>query len=506
MPCANIENRLVVQLNLTQIEASAIDRTSNTKELYVPHAIVVDSSPKGGGHLDTPRKTLGGYHMDPTLERIHGMTEGDIAAARKHLMIGGGTPGPILVQGKGVRVEDIEGKDYIDCTSQSWAMYLGFSNEEINDTIHEHSKYMTHIHQGFNSLPRFYLARLLAQLAPQGLDRVSFTVGGGPAIEAAMKIALRSRPGSREFVSLWDAYHGTIFSTASASWIATQASGQFTGQQNFLSALHTVPRVPNPYCYRCYFGQEPNSCDLMCAEMLRLTLQRGVNGPAAGVLVEPIQASGGQIILPRRYLVRVREICDEFGVPLIYDEVQTYCRIGDWFAADHYGVTPDIIVLGKGLGAGLPIAAIIVGDRMEGFGPNTEELHTFANNSLAQVAAARQIEIIQRDGILENTRRMGEYLADGLRRLQGEYPEMGDIRAVGLHIGIEYVEDPKTKEPAVDKCIQIRTEGMKLGAIFGLGGVRKNVLKVKPPLILQQHEADEILDILHRAMEKVLRP
>ena len=128
MPCANIENRLVVQLNFTQIEASTIDRASNTKELYVPHATVVDSSLKGGGHLDTPLKTLGGYHMDPTLERIHGMTGADIAAASKHLMIGGGTPGPILVRGKGVRVEDIEGKDYIDCTSQSWAMYLRFSN------------------------------------------------------------------------------------------------------------------------------------------------------------------------------------------------------------------------------------------------------------------------------------------------------------------------------------------------------------------------------------------
>jgi 4-aminobutyrate aminotransferase-like enzyme len=443
--------------------------------------------------------------VNPTLERVYGMTEADVEIARQHLMVGGGTPGPTLVKGKGVRVQDIDGNSYIDCTSQSWALYLGYANDEIRETICEHAQNMTHVHQGFNTLPRFYLARRLARLAPDGLGRVSFTVGGGSAIEAAMKIALRNRPGAKEFIALWDGYHGTVFGAASASWIATRAAGQFTGQQHFLPMLHTMPRAPNPYCYRCYFGQEPESCDLMCAQMLRLTIERGVNGPAAGLILEPVQASGGQIIFPRRYLERVREICDEFAVPLIYDEIQTFCRIGEWFSADHYGVVPDIIVLGKGLGGGLPIAAIIIRDTLEGFSLKAEELHTFANNSLSQVAAIKQIEIIERDDVLGSTRRMGAYLAGGLRKLQEQFPEMGDIRQLGLHVGVEYVRDPASKEPAVEKCVEIREEGMKLGAIFGLGGVRKNVLKIKPPLIVTEEEADEILDVLRRAMQKVLR-
>ncbi len=442
--------------------------------------------------------------MDPTLAKVYAMTAEDIAAAGKHLMVGGGTPGPVLVKGQGVRVQDSQGVSYIDCTSQSWAMYLGFANAEINRALGEHMQRMTHIHQGFGSLPRFYLARRLAELAPAGLERVSFTVGGGPAIEAAMKIALRNRPGAKEFVALWDGYHGTTFSAASASWIATHASGQLTGQSHFLPMLHTIHRVPNPYCYRCYFGQSPEGCDLMCAEMLRLTLERGVNGPAAGLILEPLQASGGQIPFPLRYLQRVREICDAYGVPLIYDEIQTFCRIGQWFAATYYGVTPDILVLGKGLGAGLPLAAIIVCDPLEGFGPAAEELHTFANNSLAQVAAIVQLEIIERDGILGNTRRVGAYLAEGLRRLQREFPEMGDIRAVGLHIGIEYVH-PESGEPAAETSAAIRQQGMKLGALFGLGGARRQVLKIKPPLIITREEADEVLDILERAMRRVLR-
>ncbi|MEJ2554785.1 MAG: aminotransferase class III-fold pyridoxal phosphate-dependent enzyme [Anaerolineae bacterium] len=443
--------------------------------------------------------------MDTTLQKIYSLTKTDIVEAEKHLMVGGGTPGPVLVKGKGVRVEDVSGKSYIDCTSQSWAMYLGFANEEIIDTLCEHSKKMTHIHQGFNSLPRYYLAERLAQLAPPALNRVSFTVGGGPAIESAMKIALRNRPGSKEFIVLWDAYHGTVFSAASMSWIATQACGAFTGQLNFLPMLQTVHRVPNPYCYRCYFGQQPETCDLMCAEMLRLTIERGVNGPAAGLILEPIQASGGQIIFPKRYLERVRQICDEYEIPMIYDEIQTFCRIGEWFAADYFDVVPDIIVLGKGIGAGLPIAAIIIHDKLEGFSMKAEDLHTFANNSLSQVAAARQIDIIERDDVLGNTRRMGAYLADGLRELQSDFPEMGDIRAAGLHIGIEFVATTTTKEPLTEECIEIRNKGMQLGAIFGLGGARRNVLKVKPPLIISQAEVHEILDILRQAMQLVLR-
>jgi len=443
--------------------------------------------------------------MDPTLGKVYGLTGEDIEAAKKHLMVGGGTPGPILIKGKGVRVEDVNGRSYIDCTSQSWALYLGYANEEIREIICQHAQNLTHVHQGFDTLPRYYLARRLAQLAPDGMDRVSFTVGGGPAVEAAMKIALKNRPGAKEFIALWDAYHGSIFSAASLSWIATQASGKFTGQQHFLPLLHTVHRVPNPYCYRCQFGQQPESCDLMCAEMLRLTIERGVNGPAAGLILEPIQASGGQIIFPERYLLRVREICDQYGVPLIFDEIQTFCRIGEWFAADYFGVTPDIIVLGKALGGGLPIAAIIIRDTLEGFSFKAEELHTFANNSLSQMSAIKMLDIIERDGVLENARRMGAYLAKGIHKLRKEFPEIGDIRQAGLHIGVEFVEDPDTKEAAVEKCVRVRDEGMKIGAIFGLGGAHRNVLKVKPPLIVTQQEADEILGILRQAIHRVFR-
>ena len=442
--------------------------------------------------------------MDSLLERIYSMQPGELDEYRKHVMIGGGHPGPCLVKGKGVRVEDINGNTYIDCTSQSWALYLGYANDEIRQTVFEHMANIGHIHQGFDTKPRFALAKKLADLAPENLNRVSFTVGGGPAIEAAMKIALKNCPDAQKFLSLKDAYHGTTLSTAGASWVSTKAAGEYTGYKNFLRCLNDVfVRIPNPYLYRWSMTDNPEDCTDYCLTMARETLTTGVCGPVAGIIVEPLQASAGQIPLPKRYLQGLREICDEFGCLLIFDEIQTYCRIGSFFAANYYGVEPDIICLGKALGSGLPIAAIIIHDRLKGFEINGEELHTFANNSISQAAALKQIYIIERDDILDNTNFVGSHIGDRLRSMQSEFPEIGDVRQVGLHIGVELVENPKTKEP-LGKASEIRTEALKRGLILGTAGFRKHILKIKPPLITTLEEADEICDIFHDTLKVTL--
>ena len=443
--------------------------------------------------------------MDSLLKTIYSMNSSEQEESATHVMLGGGTRGgPILVKGKGVRVYDPDGKDYIDCTSQSWAMYLGFANADINRVVAEHMQNLSHAHQGFDTLPRFYLARKLAQIAPGDLNRVSFTVGGGPAVEAAMKVASKNTQPSRDFICLYDSYHGTTLGSMGASWISTRASGKLIGGSRFLGLTRPFIRVPNPYCYRCPMGLKRENCSLACAQMLRSTLERGIAGNAGGVLVEPIQASAGQIIFPREYLQAVRQICNEFEVPLIYDEIQTYGQIGEFFAGDYFGVNPDIIVLGKGLGAGLPLAAIIISDRLKGFEPDVEELHTFANNSVAQIAAAKQIELLE-NGLLENTRKMGDYLRNQLKAMCDEFPEIGDIRQAGLHVGVELVRDPESKEPLLQEGKAIRKEAISLGLILGLGGVRPNVIKVKPPLIVAQSECDEIIDKLRTAMVRVLR-
>jgi 4-aminobutyrate aminotransferase-like enzyme len=447
--------------------------------------------------------------MDEVLKRIYAMKREELETYARHLMLGGGTRGgPVLKRGKGCWVEDIDGNTYIDCTSQSWALYLGHANDEINAIVQEHSHNLTHVHQGFDTLPRFALARKLAEIAPEGLNRVSFTVGGGPAVEAAMKIALKNREGAQEFICLYDSYHGVTLGTMGASWVSTMASGKFMGGSRFNRLTRQFIRVPNPYCYRCPLELDRDSCGLMCLKILRKTVEKGVNGPTTAVILEPLQASGGQVIFPREYLQGVRDLCDEFGILLIYDEIQTYARIGTFFADGYYGVAPDIIALGKGLGAGYPIGAIIIRDGLKGFDPDTEELHTFANNSVSQVAGLKLIDLLEK-WVLDNCRRMGDYLGSELRKLQGEYPQIGEVRQAGLHIGLELVKDPVTREPGTELLSEVRKAGFEKGIIFGVGGMARNVLKIKPPLIITEKEADTVLErfaaSLNAALEKTVQ-
>jgi 4-aminobutyrate aminotransferase-like enzyme len=443
--------------------------------------------------------------MDPVLERIYAIRKSEIPDYARHLMLGGGTRGgPTLVRGKGCWVEDIDGKKYLDCTSQSWALYLGYAHDAINSIVSEHLQSLCHVHQGFDTLSRFALARKLAELAPKGLDRVSFTVGGGPAVEAAMKIAIKNRPGAQEFLCLYDSYHGTTLGTMGASWQSTLAGGKLMAPASYNRLTKQFIRVPNPYCYRCPLGLKPESCAMMCLTVLRSTIERGVNGPVAGIVLEPLQASGGQVIFPKEYLQGVRDICDEFGIVMIYDEIQTYARIGTFFASEYYGVPPDIIVLGKGLGAGFPIGAIIIRDTLEGFSPETEELHTFANSTVAQVAGMKLIDLLE-NGVLENCRAMGERIGNGLREMQKEFPVIGEVRQAGLHIGVELVKDPASRTPDPGLFAAIRKKGFENGIIFGLGGTAKNVLKIKPPLIVSRDEADTILQLFQKSLRAALK-
>ena len=359
---------------------------------------------------------------------------------------------------------------------------------------------MTHIHQGFDNKVRFYLAREVARHAPEGMNRVSFTVGGGPAIEAAMKIAFKNVQPSREFVTLFDSYHGSTLGSMGASWISTKSVGKFFGGSRFLPLTRTFIRIPNPVTYRNPLGVSTEEYIDICLTMTREIFQRGVSGKPAGVIVEPVQASAGQLILPKRYLQGLRELCDEFETVLIFDEIQTYGRIGETFAANYFGVKPDIICLGKSFGAGLPLAGIIIDDKLKGFEPDSEELHTFANPTLSMACACKQLEMFD-NGVLANGRAMGKYLGDKLKGLQAKYPQIGDVRQVGMHIGVEIVDEKIN--PLPDKAAEIRKNGFKNGLILGTGGVRKNVLKVKPPMIINQAECDEVIEKFEKSISEV---
>ena len=446
--------------------------------------------------------------MDELYGKTTSLTQEQRESYRNNLMPFNRAQVMHLKGGKGVWIEDIDGKQYIDLSAQMFACYLGIGNEEIAEAIYEQAKIMTTVHPLFQTDLRYSLVNKLASIAPKNLNRVSFSVGGGPAIESAMKIALKNVAGSKNFISLWGGYHGGTFASAGVTYhitLAQNTPGNTPSQFGYLSNIgNNCIRVPHPYCYRCPFHQKPETCDLFCAEALRQAIINEVHGPVAGIIIEPIQSAGGQFPLPAGYLREIRHICDEFGTVLIFDEIQTFCRTGHFFAAEYYGVEPDIIVAAKGLGAGVPIACIIIHDRLKPFEDLMEDLHTFQNNHIGMAAALKTIQIIERDKLLENVTVVGDYIIDSLHRMQEKYPEIGDIRGVGLAIGVEMVKDPKTKVPMDASVMQmIMNKSIENGVYYQIQN--NNIIKIKPPLTINKEEVDISLEAISKAFKTILR-
>jgi 4-aminobutyrate aminotransferase-like enzyme len=222
------------------------------------------------------------------------------------------------------------------------------------------------------------------------------------------------------------------------------------------------------------------------------------------VLLEPVQGNGGQIPFPASFLQEVRCICDEFAIPLIFDEIQTgFGRTGRMFAAELLGVTPDLLVLSKSMGGGFPIAVVVADDRMKLFEPTGEDVYTFGSNPVAQAAALKVIEILERDRIPEHAGRMGALLTRGLLELQKRYSQIGDVRGPGLFIGVEMVKDPDTKEPATADARRIVHEAWNRGVILATATALPNVLKIKPPLIISEAEVATVLDVFEDCLKAV---
>jgi len=424
---------------------------------------------------------------------------------KPHMMFGGPWRGPLMTHGKGVYCYDRQDKAYLDCESQAWSLCLGFGNQEVMDAAFEQAQNMYHMKGGLNTFPRLRLVEKILSMVPDSFDRVAFEPSGSLSVEAAFKIALINNPDARYIVSLYDGFHGSSFATMAAGWASTKSPGKYGGGRKYLGFMENFVKAPNPYCYRCPYGKKHGSCGLLCAEQLRNTILHGVPGPTAAVILEPVQGSGGQIPCPADYLKRVREICDELGVILIFDEMQTgFGRTGKFFAMEYYGVTPDIFTMGKSMANGFPIAGVCVNKKLKGFQDGADDNFTFVNNTMAQTASLKTIEILQRDHIPDNVAKMGKFLTKGLKELQKKYPIIGDVRGPGLLIGFEMVKDPVTKEPDIEMAGKIYSQCIENGLILGLGGAHPNVVKVKPPLIITQAQCEELLEKLELTFKQLV--
>jgi 4-aminobutyrate aminotransferase len=327
------------------------------------------------------------------------------------------------------------------------------------------------------------LAEKLAKLVPgNGPRRVYFGNSGTEAIEAAIKLA-RYHSGRGQFVAFVGAFHGrTMGSLALTASKSVQKKG-------FFPVMPGAHHVPYPYCYRCAYGKSPESCAVECVKAIETELFR-TTVPAqevAAVFVEPIQGEGGYVVPPRKFFDELRNLADRHGILLVADEVQSGMgRTGKMFASEHFGLEPDLIALAKGIASGMPLGAMVARAELMDWKPGAHA-STFGGNPVAVAASLATIELLEQE-LVHNAERMGAHLMDKLRELPQRIPIVGDVRGLGLMIGIELVRDQKTKERAPelrDRVVQMCFERGLL--VLGAG---PNTIRLCPPLVINQDQAD----------------
>jgi 4-aminobutyrate aminotransferase-like enzyme len=428
-------------------------------------------------------------------------TEADLEAGRKALGGGGvGNPIDLIVDyGKGAELFDKAGRSYIDCTSQAWSLNVGYSHPKVVARVTEFIKSYTHVRTSFQTIPKLLLSKKLAELAPGNLKKVSYALSGSDANEGSVKLAMRNRPKSNTLVSLMDGYHGRTLAMINTSW--PHPNNRFTAWSA------PVLRIPQANCYRCPLKLTYPKCEFACVDLAKDIIQRGASEPPYALIMEPFQGNGGMTEFPDGYLPAMRKMCDDLDMLLIFDEIQTgFGRMGEWFAADLYHTTPDIMTIGKALGGGFPIFGNLARADLATFSPGDHSF-TFAHFPVSMVAALAAIEITEEENLLENCRKMGSLFKAGLRALQEKYEFIGDVRGPGLMIGIEMVKDRTTKEPNREIPEFFIREGLKRGAIFGeskylgLG----NIVKIKPPLVITENQVVKVLEIFGTICEDVTK-
>jgi adenosylmethionine-8-amino-7-oxononanoate aminotransferase len=418
----------------------------------------------------------------------------------------------IMSRADGVFYWDVTGKRYLDALSGIYTVAVGHNNRRIIEALRQQLDTLAFSPPMHGTNPvAVQLANLLAELAPGDLSTVKFQCGGSEVTEAAIKLArqyhrLTGNPGKYKVISRYLSWHGSTMGALSASGLKSRRTVNEPLAPGF---LHVFP----PTCYRCPFGKSYPSCEITCATLVEQVIEHEDPSTIAAIMVEPIGHTGGIIDPPPEYLRILREVCDRHNVLLIFDEIITGMgRTGELFAAQTFGVTPDVICTAKGLSGGYaPLSAMICTKRIaDAFwgpiatNPGFVEGHTFEGNPLScAVGIAILREIIDND-LCSNARRMGERLRAGFRKLADKYGIIGDIRGKGLLQGIEFVEDVKTKRPfapGVNIGLQIGRQALANGLLCRFD---PHWLAFGPALVVTAEQLDEMLAVLDRSIGEVL--
>jgi adenosylmethionine-8-amino-7-oxononanoate aminotransferase len=421
---------------------------------------------------------------------------------------------PVVDYGKGVYLFDMDGKKYLDAASGAVTANIGHGVSEIIEAMNDQARKVSFVYRSqFTSEAAEKLAQRIADLTPEDLNWCFFVNSGSEATETAMKMAIQHYQEKgiltkTKVISRWVSYHGITLG-------ALSMSGHPVRRARFVPLLEELPTIHPPYCYRCPYNLESPSCNFLCAQELETTINRiGAENIAAFIAEPVIGAAGGAITPPKDYYQVIKKICEDYDILFIADEVMTgFGRTGTMLACEQWGITPDIVALGKGMGAGYaPIAAAIASDKvMEPILAGTKSVmsgHTLSANPQSCAVALAVIEYLEKNNIIKEVEGKSVYLRNHLEKLKGQFPFVGDVRGKGLLLGIEFVLDRDSKIPfprkasITQRVVSIaREKGLLVyPAGAGIDGVNGDSIIISPPLTITKREIEELIFLLKETL------
>ena len=449
--------------------------------------------------LHSQQLGLGGLDMVKTIE----IAESVITVADDHSVISGFSRVPyyplVVKRGCGAVLEDVDGRKYIDLLSSAAALNTGHAHPRVVEAIvaqahkfiHYTPAYLYHQHQ-------VDVANELIAITPGNFPkRVAFGLSGSDAIDGMIKLA-RGYTGRSKIISFMQAYHGSTYGALSLSAISLSMRRRIGP---FLPDIH---HLQYPYCYRCPYSKEAETCSLECMADFKKSLALYLPPEEiAAVVIEPIAGDAGLIVPPKRYMRELYSICKEHGILFAVDEVQQgFGRTGKWFSIEHFDIEPDIVVMGKSIASGVPMSAIVARAEIMEALEAPAHLFTMGGNPIACQAALATLAVIRDEGLVERSAILGEYMLAEFARLKGTYELIGDVRGLGLSIGVDLVTDRITKEKAREAASKISYRCFELGVIvIFLAG---NVLRIQPPLVISKEQIDQSVAVIEQAMKDYL--
>lgn len=397
---------------------------------------------------------------------------------------------------EGVVIQDVDGNLFIDFTSGVLVTNIGHCHPKYVREIKEQAEELYNCYDFVNPW-RAMLAKKLVEITPENLGKAFILTTGSETIEAAIKLARRYKTGY-EIISFYGAFHGRTYGGMSVG-------GKMGVKKGFGPTIPGTIHVPFPYCYRCAWDKTFPECEYWCFQALDWAVETQSTGEIAALITEPYQGGAGSIIPPPGYLKKLEEWCKAHDILFILDEVQSsFGRTGYMFALEREGLRPNLLCLGKGIGSGVPLSALVgEAEIMNVLEPGSMS-STYGGNPLSARAGLAAIDIIEKENLVNNAAVVGEHMLKRFKEIQNKSPVLGDVRGQGLVLGLEIVRDKKTKEPApditkriIDSCFR---RGLVLIAPIGFYG---NVIRIAPPLVISQDMADKGIDIIESVLMEI---